>query len=147
MGQKISYTPSQPSYEVEVPEGYELVYSEPRVVKDGESYISALGFEIGNVISPGHHAYRYHIDTHPVLGNKRFIVNKVFAPKFGDIVEVSDDNVNWKRRIYTNKSVTGNPYCLPNVESFSEIDNDWVKIADGQTISTTPWRFIRPVQK
>jgi len=112
MAQIVTYTPPPtklPDQIVEVPDGWELVYPEPRDPKIDERF---LGFSLG-VHRDNVHNCVVMPDTkacvaHPVIGYKRFIVRPAFQPKFGDIIHLCEEGcITWVNRVYCRKDENG----------------------------------------
>jgi len=119
---KITYTPKP--IEIDIPEGYELAESDPRKVKLGDIALLWMDGEFDKPV-------RVHevlstpttLHEHPLIGDKRFIVKKVFTPKFGDIIECSNNNGRtWYTRVFVRKSSVGF-VVICNAESHKDIES------------------------
>jgi len=157
--QSVTYTAPHvpPTVTLDIPVGYELVEPEPRQAKVGELF---LGWKFGDfdndptILEYKSDHNNWHL-THPILGKKRFIIQKikpVFIPKFGDLVEVSDTpkctnkvTPGWQTRIYVTSK--GNKhYCL--MRSMNDLGNSQSSlnaVLNGDMLELCDWECIRPV--
>lgn len=149
-----TFNPPVKPVKFEIPTGYELAETEPRLPKRNELFMSILAISGEIRVETYDKTWKSNdLHDHPVLGKKRFILKKIapkFEPKMGDLIEIDNDESfsgcdgGCDVRIFLRMTSEGHFCCLQCAEGLHQLHQAFSKMNGSKAMfDTCIWKFAR----